>query len=173
MEPTNDPADALRDIAPPMLVPEPLVLWPWIVGGLVALALIVWLIRWWMKRPKPAAATLSAQERLQAALDASASSVEEASPHDFSIRLSDALRLYVSEVHGLPATRQTSQEFLAALDGSRFGMESRGALQRFLGRCDVLKYAADGGTSADNAELLSAAKAFADGEKSPEAAVKA
>ena len=36
-------------------------------------------------------------------------------PYQFSIRVSDILRRYVTEQYQLPVTRQTSVEFLAAL----------------------------------------------------------
>ena len=40
--------------------------------------------------------------------------IEKMSPYQFSIRVSDILRRYVTQQYGLPATRQTSIEFLTA-----------------------------------------------------------
>ena len=64
------------------------------------------------------------------------------SPYQFSIRVSDILRKYVTQQYGLPATRQTSIEFLTALaKASPFSTEEKSLLEDFLNRCDLIKFA--------------------------------
>ena len=41
--------------------------------------------------------------------------IDKLTPYQFSIRVSDILRRYVTEQYQLPITRQTSVEFLKAL----------------------------------------------------------
>ena len=43
--------------------------------------------------------------------------IDKLTPYQFSIRVSDILRRYVTEQYQLPVTRQTSVEFLNALAG--------------------------------------------------------
>src|SRR5438105_8668972 len=107
-------AEELHDIAPPVdysLIP------PWIIfcGALAALALCG-LIGWWLRRrwqrPKPQP---SARERTLELLDRISREIEALSPYQFSIRVSDILRRYVTELYQLPVTCQTSVEFLTTL----------------------------------------------------------
>ena len=64
----------------------------------------------------------------------------------------------------LPATKQTSPEFLAAISGSPMFTESdRTLLGHFLEKCDLIKFARLQATSADNSELVESALAFVQG----------
>ena len=105
-------AEEFHDIAPPVdysLLP------PWLVFVIVFVALsllglVVWLIA---KRRKPTPPKLPRQIALEE-LDRIGREIERMSPYQFSIRVSDILRKYVTQQYGLPATRQTSIEFLTA-----------------------------------------------------------
>src|SRR6267378_6288959 len=107
-------AEELHDIAPPVdysLVP------PWIIFcGVLAALVLCGLFGWWLRRrwqrPKPQP---SARERTLELLARISRDIETLSPYQFSIRVSDILRRYVTEQYQLPVTRQTSVEFLATL----------------------------------------------------------
>jgi len=165
MQPT--PED-IRDITGPMEVATPLPWWVFVLGAL-AIALIAWGI-WWLwthRKPRPSAPPKSPREKIELALAEAETRMAEQTPHDFSIRLSDALRLYITEEHKLRATHQTSQEFLATLNQAKLPMETREPLQSFLNRCDALKYARDGGDMEDCRALLEAARRFCEADRRP------
>jgi hypothetical protein len=156
----------IRDIAPPVYVfPYP----PWMVAlaavlVLILVGVIVWLIvREIRKRPPPPmpdarVVALGELERLRAQTN-----VME--PYPFSVAVSDVLRSFISTARfKLPATRQTSPEFLAAIAASPlFSEKDRALLEQFLEKCDMIKFARVQATSADNSELVESALAFVRG----------
>src|SRR6266568_6423743 len=156
-------AEELHDIAPPVdysLIP------PWLVfaGTFFALAiigLVVWLIEQRRKQPQPPQLP---RDRALAALEWMQDQIERLNPYQFSIRVSDILRRYVTEQHGLPVTRQTSVEFLNALTKtSQFSSDEKSLLEDFLNRCDLIKFARYEATSADSQLLLEEATRFVKG----------
>ena len=156
----------IRDIAGPVDVfPYP----PWMVATALALAalllaLIVWLIVSWIRRrpaappPTPTAIALRELEKLRAR-------VSEIEPYGFSVAVSDVLRTFISNAKfRLPATHQTSPEFLAAISRSAlFAEGDRSLLGHFLEKCDMIKFARMDATHEDNAELVASALAFVQG----------
>ena len=158
-------AEELHDIAPPVdysLLP------PWVIfgGALVALALCG-LLAWWLWRrwhqPKPQP---SPRERTLEQLSRIAREIETLPPYQFSIRVSDILRRYVTEQYQLPVTRQTSVEFLAALaKTSPFSEDEKSLLEDFLNRCDLIKFARYDATTEDSRLLLEEATRFVEGGK--------
>jgi hypothetical protein len=158
-------AEEFHDIAPPVdysLLP------PWVIfcGVLVALGLCG-LIGWWIRRrwqrPKP---QQSPRERTLELLDRISREMETLSPYQFSIRVSDILRRYVTDQYQLPVTRQTSVEFLAALTkASPFSEDDKSLLEDFLNRCDLIKFARYDATTEDSRMLLGEATRFVQGGK--------
>jgi hypothetical protein len=158
-------AEELHDIAPPVdysLLP------PWVIfcGALVALVLCG-LIGWWIRRrwqrPRPQP---SPRERTLELLDRISHEIENLSPYQFSIRVSDILRRYVTDQYQLPVTRQTSVEFLAALrKASPFSENEKSLLEDFLNRCDLIKFARYDATIEDSRMLLEEATHFVQGGK--------
>jgi len=158
-------AEEFHDIVPPVdysLLP------PWVIfaGALVAL-LLAGLLGWWIRRrwqrpgPQP-----SPRERTLDLLDRISREIETLSPYQFSIRVSDILRRYVTDQYQLPVTRQTSVEFLAALTkASPFSEDERSLLEDFLNRCDLIKFARYDATTEDSRLLLEEATRFVKGGK--------
>jgi hypothetical protein len=156
-------AQELHDIAPPVeysLLPT----WVIFAGAFVTLAilgLIGWLISRWLRRPKP---VQTPRDRALELLQSARGEIENLSPYQFSIRVSDILRRYVTEQFQLPVTRQTSVEFLEALSRtSSFSEEDRALLGDFLSRCDLIKFARYEATTADSELLLEEATRFVRG----------
>lgn len=156
-------AQEFHDIAPPVdysLVPT----WVVFVGTFFALAiigLIAWLIVQSRKRP---AAVKSPRYRAIEALERISDQIDQFNPYEFSIRVSDILRGYVTEQYDLPVTRQTSVEFLNALTkSSPFSAEERSLLEDFLNRCDLIKFARYEASTADSRLLLEEATRFVKG----------
>ena len=105
-------AEEFHDIVPPVdysLIP------PWaialaVLAGIASVAFVAWWISKRYRRSAPPPPL--PRERALAALRKVEPDVERLTPYEFSIRVSDVLRAYVSEQFGLPLTRQTSVEFL-------------------------------------------------------------
>jgi hypothetical protein len=155
--------EVFHEILPPVdysLTPR------WIVFAIsfVVLSLIGAIIWWIIRRPKPATPPKLPRQRAVEALDLMNEEVERINPYEFSIRLSDILRRFVTEQYGLPLTRQTSVEFLEQLArNAQFSGDEKTLLQDFLNRCDLIKFARYQATSADSQMLLEEAMRFVKG----------
>jgi hypothetical protein len=134
------------------------------IGSLVVLTIIglaIWYGRRFLRKEQP---TPSPRERALAALSRIEGEVEKIVPYQFSIRVSDILRLYVVEQFDLPMTRQTSVEFLNAIAAvPNFGDEEKALLADFLNRCDLIKFARYQATTEDSRLLLDEARQFVKG----------
>jgi hypothetical protein len=155
----------IHEIAPPVdysLVP-PWVIYFGILLGLLVLGLIAWWIRKRSRRPKP---EQSARERTLQELNRIRAEMETSTPYQFSIRVSDILRRYVTDQYQLPVTRQTSVEFLSMLaKASPFSDDEKTLLEDFLNRCDLIKFARYDATIEDSRLLLEEATRFVEGGK--------
>ena len=156
-------AQVFHDIAPPVnysLTPA------WLVYGGFALALAVIGLAIWYFRGRhapPAPPKLPRQQALDA-LEQMSGQVDQIRPYEFSIKVSDVLRRYVTDQYGLPVTRQTSVEFLERLARNpQFSGDEKALLQDFLDRCDLIKFARYDATPADSRSLLDEAIRFVKG----------
>jgi hypothetical protein len=156
-------AEDFHDIAPPVdysLIP------PWVVfvavfAALTILGLIIWLVA---RSRKSALPIKSPRDRALEQLEGMVSELEQMQSYQFSIRVSDVLRRYVTEQFNLPVTRQTSVEFLAALaQSSPFSEDEKQLLEDFLNRCDLIKFARYDATTSDSQLLLEEAIRFVKG----------
>ena len=118
--------------------------WPlWVVvsvalAGLIVLALLIWGTRALINRKTPP----TAKQRALAALDGLRATVAGADPYAFGITVSDAIRHYIREQHGLHATTQTSLEFLEGIQTDPvFSDNEKAGLSVFLEKTDLLKFA--------------------------------
>lgn len=156
-------AEEFHDIAPPVdysLLP------PWLVFVLVFTALSILGLAVWLfaRRRKPGLPPKLPREIALEELDRVSCEIENMTPYQFSIRVSDILRKYVTQQYGLPATRQTSIEFLTALaKASPFSAEEKSLLEDFLSRCDLIKFARYEATTSDSQLLLEEAIRFVKG----------
>ena len=157
--------DDIHAIAPAVdysLVP-PWVIFCGVFVALVLLGLAGWWIRRRFQRPKP---QQSARDRALEQLDRISREMELLSPYQFSIRVSDILRRYVTEQYALPVTNQTSFEFLSSLARtSPFSEDDKSLLEDFLNRCDLIKFARYDATMEDSRLLLDEATRFVRGGK--------
>ena len=156
-------AEEFHDIAPPVdysLIP------PWLVFviAFMALSLLGLVVWWFVKRRKPPVPPKLPRELALEELERITSEIERMSPYQFSIRVSDILRKYVTQQYGLPATRQTSIEFLTALaSASPFSTDEKSLLEDFLNRCDLIKFGRYEATTSDSELLLQEAIRFVKG----------
>ena len=168
MPPVDPNADLLpHEIAGPVwYLPYPLPVMVALGAALLLLlALAIWAFIAWRRRVNRR--PLTAREKALAALAAARGRAAQAAPYEFSIEVCDVLRQFIGAEHRLPATTQTSYEFLQTARGSGIFDESRlGALSRFLDKADAIKFARADATAADNEELTLLAEELVKGVNS-------
>ena len=156
-------AQEFHDIAPPVdysLIP------PWLVFviSFVLLSLLGLGVWWIVRRRKPELPPKLPREIALGELEQIRREIEKMNPYQFSIRVSDILRRYVTQQYGVPATRQTSIEFLtAAAKAQSFSADDKSLLEDFLNRCDLIKFAKYEATMSDSELLLEEAIRFVKG----------
>ena len=172
MPPTNAATDLLpHEIAGPVgYLPYPL---PVMIGAGVVLTAILtfllWLVMAWIRRRNRR--PLTAKEKALAALAAVRPGADQAAPYLFSIEVCDVLRGFLGAEHHLPATTQTSYEFLqTARNSGAFDAVRLEHLTRFLDKADAIKFARAAASGADNVELLGLAEDLVRGGKDAAAA---
>jgi hypothetical protein len=156
-------AQDYHEILPPVnysLIPR------WVVFAAAFAALsLAGLLLWWVKqRARRELPPKLPRDRALDALNQIEHELDHINPYEFSIRVSDILRSYVTEQYGVPVTRQTSVEFLEKLArSSQFSGEEKELLEDFLSRCDLIKFARYHATPADSRLLLDEAIRFLKG----------
>jgi hypothetical protein len=152
-------AEDIRDIrGPKYLLPD--WLWSALLGGAVLLALSVYgLWRW--RRTRVARVLLPHEIALQR-LEEIAALMSPARAREFSIAVSDIIRLYIEQRFNVTATRRTTEEFLRdLLDSSDAALaRHQGLLGEFLHQCDFVKFAALSLTQQNMESLRQSARAF-------------
>jgi Domain of unknown function (DUF4381) len=152
-------AEDIRDIrGPKYLLPD--WLWPLLLGGAVLLALGVYGL--WRWRRSRAARVLSPYEIALQRLEEIAALMLPARAREFSIAVSDIVRLYIEQRFNVTATRRTTEEFLRdLLDSSDAALgRHQGLLGEFLHQCDFVKFAALSLTQQNMETLRQSARAF-------------
>ncbi|HKW30312.1 MAG TPA: hypothetical protein VJT54_13325 [Verrucomicrobiae bacterium] len=142
---TNPPASSvqdIRDIKPPVPIPN---VWEWVgwaLGLLAVLAILYFAWRYWQKRRSqiplepPVPAHVRAKQKLAEAL------VLIAQPKPFCILVSDTIRSYLEEQFDFHAPERTTEEFLRELSTTDLLVsEQKESLGKFLESCDLVKFA--------------------------------
>jgi hypothetical protein len=135
-------ANDIRDIKPPVEIPNG---WEWLwwtLGTLAVAAILFALWKWWQKRrlqipvKPPVPAHIRAKQKLQEAL------ALITRPEPFCVLVSDTIRLYLEERFNFRAPERTTEEFLHELqDTNLLAAEQKEKLGEFLERCDLVKFA--------------------------------
>ena len=161
-QPAATPAP-IHDITGPMaFFPYPL--WMVILAAFGVLAVIGLLV--WLTRRKRTARPLTPKQRALATLDELRREGVDADSYAFGVRVSDALRAYIRDQHGLDAVTRTSVEFLESLrNNPAFTDNEKGALSEFLESVDLLKYARQDAGAEEIQTLLHLAERLVRGEK--------
>ncbi len=139
---TASVAADIRDIKPPLEIPNG---WAWLWWALAALAVIVAAVliwRWWQKRKTqvlvvpPIPAHIRAKQKLAEAL------ALISQPKPFVTAVSDTARFYLEERFQFRAPERTTEEFLRELGGTNLLLpEQKESLGNFLASCDLVKFA--------------------------------
>jgi hypothetical protein len=143
---STPPADDIRpirgavEIPPPPQSPWPTILA--VVGGVLALALLVALAIW-LKRRAEARRIPNLRQKAEKALENARKLMTPEHSREYSIAVSDIVRSFIEGVFKLPSTRRTTEEFLAELSAGNIVDLGpyRQTLDRFLHQCDIGKFA--------------------------------
>ena len=148
---TNKPApgalsatstNELRDIRPPVPVPDAWQ-WAWWITAAVLMVALAFLAWHTLKRKlpqRPAAPPVPPHERARQRLQEALAFMSD--PREFCIRLSEALRWYLEEQFTLKAPESTTEEFLVTLQITNvLNTGQKDTLAEFLQRCDLVKFA--------------------------------
>jgi hypothetical protein len=135
-------ANDIRDIKPPIEIPNG---WEWLwwtLGVVVFLAALILLWRYVHRRMTqvsivpPIPAHIRAKQKLEEAL------ALISQPKPFVIAVSDAARAYLEERFQFRAPERTTEEFLRELSGTDLlAGEQKESLGGFLESCDLVKFA--------------------------------
>jgi hypothetical protein len=135
-------ANDIRDIKPPIEIPNGLAWLWWALTILVVVVAAILIWRWWQKRKAsvsvvpPVPAHIRAKQKLAEAL------ALIAQPKPFCILVSDTVRLYLEERFQFRAPERTTEEFLRELGGTDLlAGEQKESLGSFLESCDLVKFA--------------------------------
>jgi len=135
-------ANDIRDIKPPVEIPNG---WEWLwwtLGTLAVLTLLLLAWRYFLGRvtrvsvAPPIPAHIRARQMLEKALEFIAQ------PKSFCILVSDTIRVYLEERFDFRAPEQTTEEFLRELgETNLLSAEQKESLGKFLESCDLVKFA--------------------------------
>lgn len=142
---TNNPVAAapdIRDIKPPLEIPDDLA-WLWWTLGLLAAVLVLFALwQWWQRRRMqivfvpPVPPHVRAREKLAEAL------ALISQPKPFVTAVADTSRTYLEERFNFHAPERTTEEFLRELSGTDLLVkEQKESLGNFLASCDLVKFA--------------------------------
>jgi len=135
-------ANDIRDIKPPIAIPNG---WEWVgwaLSALVVLALLYFAWRSWQKRRSliPAEPPVPAHVRAKQKLEEALALISQ--PKPFCILVSDTIRFYLEESFDFRAPERTTEEFLYELQSTDLlAADQKEKLGGFLESCDLVKFA--------------------------------
>ena len=145
----------LRDIKPPLEVPIRSYRALWVLGSLLAVALLAYALYRWLKREKPARQPVQKplaplEVRILAALEElrKQNLPAQGRAREFYFRLSEIVRAYLGERYGFEALECTSAELLQALRQVHAPGLPAEELARFVDEADLVKFAKASAASA-------------------------
>lgn len=162
------PLSVDADLAPPLgkldkLIPPPAAKWPWVIAGIVVIAVMspfAW--RWWSARRR-LARRRSAYEIATLRLAALLARDAQADMDSFFVELSGIARQYLEDRFELHAPELTTEEFLTLTSTSAdLTGDQRGMFRSFLHRADLVKFAQVVPSSSDTDESVSVVRQFLD-----------
>ena len=135
-------ANDIRDIKPPIEIPNGWEWLWWMLAALAAIAVIFSAWKLWKKHraqipvEPPVPAHVRARQKLEEAL------ALISQPKEFCILVSDTVRFYLEERFDFRAPERTTEEFLRELSATDLLLpEQKESLGHFLESCDLVKFA--------------------------------
>ena len=135
-------ANDIRDIKPPVAIPNG---WEWLwlaLGILAGAALLIALWKLWRYRQANAPVVPPIPAHVRARLKLQEALAFLTQPKPFCILVSDTIRSYLEEQFDFRAPERTTEEFLHELQVTDLlSPEQKESLGRFLESCDLVKFA--------------------------------
>lgn len=153
----------LRDIAPPIDLPEP-AMWPYYAAG--ALCLLGGAMFWWLRRRRAAAVAAEAAEALipRPAHEVALEGLTELTiddPKVFYVALTETLRRYLAGRFGVEEVDATASELLAVLfRKAEIAEQHRRLLADLFAEADLVKFAGVVPETGAPARALAACRTF-------------
>jgi hypothetical protein len=145
--------------------------WPWWATALAAAAVLAAaLVGWWLlrRRARPEPVPPTPREVASGALGRLRERIGSLTGNELSVAVVEVLREFVVAEFGVPATRQTSAEFLeSAARNPRIGAGGRERLSGVMELCDLVKFAGIEATVQEGVRLLDEAARFVEGAPPP------
>ena len=139
---TNAAAGELKDIRPPVEIPNGWAWVWWVIAVLIVagLAYLAWRV-WQKKRLEvPAVPVIPPHVRARQKLEEALALIGQ--PREFCILVSDTIRQYLEERFDFHAPERTTEEFLYELQGTQLLLpDQKESLSEFLKSCDLVKFA--------------------------------
>ena len=135
-------ANDIRDIKPPVEIPNGWAWLWWLLAILAAIAVAFFIWRWWQKRKAnvPIVPPIPAHVRAKQKLEEALALITQ--PKPFVVAVSDTARTYLEERFQFRAPERTTEEFLRELSGTDLLVkEQKESLGNFLASCDLVKFA--------------------------------
>jgi hypothetical protein len=139
---TSGATNSLRDIRPPVEIASVWAWLWWVLGIMLAAALIAFL--WWRyknrKLAAPAIPAVPPHVRARQQLEYALTLIRQ--PKPFCILVSDTVRIYLEERFHFRAPERTTEEFLHELGSTNLLLpDQKESLAEFLKGCDLVKFA--------------------------------
>ena len=135
-------ANDIRDIKPPVAIPNG---WEWLwlaLGILAGAALLIALWKLWRYRQANAPVVPPIPAHVRARLKLQEALAFLTQPKPFCILVSDTIRAYLEEQFDFRAPERTTEEFLYELQATDLlSPEQKESLGKFLESCDLVKFA--------------------------------
>lgn len=140
--------------------------WPWVAGGVAAVAVLAMAIVWFVhrsRRPKPVAAPVEPEKPLHVRTLLALEEVEKKKlwqqglVKEYHSAITDILRGYIEERFQVPALESTTDDLLGILRMSSMGAGQREQLANLLRMADMVKFAKWTPLPTENEQLLAGA----------------
>jgi len=159
--------DILRDIQPPILLPEDpsyMLIAAIVLGCLLLIASLIWFFKFRKKKivlPGVHEVALAELVQLRKLMNKENAAI-------YAVKLSDVLRNYIENRFQIPSSRQTSREFFQSLshnpiDTAMLFAQHTESLKQCLSQCDMAKFAKSVPTGQDMEQMENAVQLFIEG----------
>ncbi len=180
-----DTADAIKDIKAPIPVDYGFIdwlkdYWHWVIAGLLVLALIILLIRYYLRKSKekPQIAPEKPKEPAHVIAKRKLAALEEKrlwqhnKTKEYHSELTDIIREYLELRFDIHAMEQTSDEIMQSLRFKELKEKEKQDLRRVLLLADLVKFAKEKPIPEENKESMMLAYQFVDSSKEQKSANK-
>ena len=156
--------EVLRDIQPPVLLPEApdyMLIAAIVLGCCLFIAVLIWFFKFRKKKivlPGEHELALAKLVQLRQLMDQEHAAL-------YAAKLSDILRNYIEKRFQMPSSRQTSREFFQSISGNSIDTamlfaQHTESLKQCLNQCDMAKFAKSIPTTQDLEQMEDAVRRF-------------